>query len=209
LLLICCFSLLAGSGVLASRAFDNDWIALLTALTVISILITTRLFGHAELLLVKEWLLSLGILYFSGRENGSRQLAVRLQGSAEWKRLWVQLTQHAETRRLVHLRLDVNAPALHEGYHARWDRYSQEAEPLNQWRVEIPLTANGVVFGRLDVAGEQNDEPVWRQLAAVTRIMDDFDPTPASLAAAVYPEAQQVLVPTPPLCRPPELPVHP
>src|SRR5205085_264126 len=99
--------------------------ALLTALTVICILITTRLFGHAELLLIKERLFSLGLLYFGGSENGSRQIAVHLQGTTEWQRLWVQLTQHAETRRLVYLRLDVNAPALHEGYHARWDRCSQ------------------------------------------------------------------------------------
>jgi UDP-GlcNAc:undecaprenyl-phosphate GlcNAc-1-phosphate transferase len=200
--------LLAGTGVLASRAFDNDWIALLTALTVISILITTRLFGHAELLLVKERLCSLGVLYFGGSENGSRQIAVHLQGSAQWELLWARLAQLAETRRLVHLRLDVNAPALHEGYHARWDRCSQEAEPLNQWRVEIPLSANGVVLGRLDLAGEQNDEPVWRQLAAVTRIMDEFDPTPTPLPASRYQEAEPVLVPAPPLCRAPELPLQ-
>jgi UDP-GlcNAc:undecaprenyl-phosphate/decaprenyl-phosphate GlcNAc-1-phosphate transferase len=210
LVLICCFCLLAGFGVLASRAFDNDWIALLTALTVISILITTRLFGHAELMLVKERLLSLGVSYFRrGPENGSRQIAVRLQGTAEWKGLWARLTHHAETRRLLHLRLDVNAPALHEGYHARWDRCPQEPEPWNRWRVEIPLTANGVVLGRLDVAGQQGDEPVWRQLAAVTRIMDEFDPTPTPLPAPRYPCAEPSLGPTPPLRLSSELPVHP
>jgi UDP-GlcNAc:undecaprenyl-phosphate/decaprenyl-phosphate GlcNAc-1-phosphate transferase len=177
LLLICFFSLVVGSGVLASRAFNNDWIALLTALTVISILVTTRLFGHAELMLVKERLLSLGLWYFQG-EAGPRQIAVRLQGSAEWKELWVRLIEHAETRQLLHLRLDVNAPALHEGFHARWDRGLEEAEPLNRWRMEMPLTANGVVLGRLDLAGEQGEEPAWRQVAAVTRIMDEFDPIP-------------------------------
>src|SRR5262249_32015040 len=210
LFLICSFSLLAGSGVLASRAFDNDWIALLTALTVISILLTTRLFGHAELLLVKERLLSLVVSScWPGSENGSRQIAVRLQGTAEWKGLWSLLTQHAETRRLLYLRLDVKAPAHHEGYHARWDRCPQETEPLNLWRVEIPLTAHGVVLGRLDVAGQQNDEPVWQQLAAVMRIVDGFDPTLIPLPAPSYPRVEPTRGPTPSLCRTPELPVHP
>src|SRR5262249_52706282 len=47
------FCVLACAGALASQAFDNEWIALLTAATVIATLITTRLFGHAEAMLVK------------------------------------------------------------------------------------------------------------------------------------------------------------
>jgi UDP-GlcNAc:undecaprenyl-phosphate GlcNAc-1-phosphate transferase len=185
-----------------------DWIALLTALTVIGILVTTRLFGHAELVLVKERLLSFGMWYFH-REAGPRQIAVRLQGSAEWNELWDRLIDHAETWQLLHLRLDVNAPALHEGFHARWDCREQEAEPLNRWRMEMPLTANGMVLGRLDLAGLQSEEPVWRQVAAVTRIMDEFDPTSPPPAAPGYPDPEPARRLTPPLRLPSELPVHP
>jgi UDP-GlcNAc:undecaprenyl-phosphate GlcNAc-1-phosphate transferase len=208
LLLICFFSLLIGAGVLASRAFNNDWIALVTALTVISILVTTRLFGHAELMLVKERLRSFGVWYFHG-EAGARQIAVRLQGSAEWQELWDRLLEHAEIGQLLHLRLDVNAPALHEGFHARWDCGQEEAEPLNRWRMEMPLTAHGVVLGRLDLAGQQNEEPVWRQVAAVTRIVDEFDPTPAPGPGVNGLSTAPEMSPVPPLRLSSELPVHP
>src|SRR5262249_58355818 len=106
--------------------------ARLTARRLISIPPTPRLFGHAELVLVKERLVALGALYFRGAgKNGSHQIAVRLQGTGEWDGLWAQLTRHAEKRQLLHLRLDVNVPALHEGYHARWDRCPQEADAVN------------------------------------------------------------------------------
>src|SRR5262249_12135905 len=48
----CC--LLTGGAVVASRAFDIEWVAIVTALSVVGTLIVTRLFGHAEAVLVKE-----------------------------------------------------------------------------------------------------------------------------------------------------------
>src|SRR5262249_41039564 len=56
--LVAFFCLRVAPGALASRAFHNDWTALLPALTVISFLPLPRLFGHAELVLVKERILS-------------------------------------------------------------------------------------------------------------------------------------------------------
>jgi UDP-GlcNAc:undecaprenyl-phosphate GlcNAc-1-phosphate transferase len=186
--LICFFSLLAGSGVLASRAFDNDWIALLTAATVIGTLVTTRLFGHAELVLATERLRSLGHWYLFGQSNGdARQIAVRLQGSAEWQGLWERLISRAPELDLEHICLDVNAPALHEGYHARWDRRMRAPEAQSVWRDEIPLQAGGVVVGRLDVSGRQGNEPVWRRIAAVTRLLTDIDSTLTAAAVGSAP----------------------
>jgi UDP-GlcNAc:undecaprenyl-phosphate GlcNAc-1-phosphate transferase len=169
----CC--LLTGAGVLASQAFNNEWIALSTGLSVILTLILTRLFGHAEALLIKERLLALAGALFRPRSGGeARQLEVRLQGSADWKEIWDRLIAGVEGLNICQLRLDVNAPALHEGYHARWDRAHDEGEALSLWRAEIPLTARGQPLGRLEVAGQPDQVPVWKKLAQLTDVVEAF-----------------------------------
>jgi UDP-GlcNAc:undecaprenyl-phosphate GlcNAc-1-phosphate transferase len=161
--------------VLASRAFDNDLIAILTGASVVAILIVTRLFGHAETVLVHQSLLAMGTAIFRGRKGLlPRQLEVRLQGSVAWTRLWRRLTTHAAEVNLRVLRLDVNAPSLHESYHARWDRWTEVGEFPNHWRAEIPLRAHGISVGTLEVAGPQDDEPVWRKILAVTGLLEEF-----------------------------------
>ena len=81
-------------GVLASYAFRQDWIAICTAGAVVCILVSARLFGYAEVLLIKERLRSVGGSFFSFGTVLTRHasLQVRLQGSVEWKDLWDTLT---------------------------------------------------------------------------------------------------------------------
>ena len=66
------------------------------------------------------------------------------------------------------MRLDVNAPSLHEGYHARWDRGQRGRRGASLWRAEIPLTVRGQAVGRLEIVGSPDDEPVWVKIAALT-----------------------------------------
>jgi UDP-GlcNAc:undecaprenyl-phosphate GlcNAc-1-phosphate transferase len=172
LLLVAGFCLLTGAGVVASRAFDNDWFALLTGVAVVAILVVTRLFGHAEALLIKERLTGLASRLFGKSSPQARQLSVRLQGSADWKSLWSRLTHLADDLNLEQVRLNVNAPMLHEGYHARWDRAVPLPEDAHVWRVEVPLTAHGIDVGRLELVGPHDDVPVWRKIEAFTGVID-------------------------------------
>jgi UDP-GlcNAc:undecaprenyl-phosphate GlcNAc-1-phosphate transferase len=181
LLLVSCFSAAAALGVLTSQAFNNEWIALLTGLAVVGTLIITRLFGYAEVVLVKERLRALLGILLGRRSAQPHQIEVRLQGSADWQVLWVTLTATAARLNLKQVRLDVNAPALHEGYHARWDRAAEESEAPNLWRAEIPLSSQGLAVGRLEIAAHPDAEPVWRKIATVTRIVEDFENAAASL----------------------------
>ncbi len=190
LLLVSGFCLVTGLSVLASQAFNNEWIALVTGLAVIGILLTTRLFGHAEALLVKTRLLAFGRVLFSPSIHGrARQLEVRLQGNADWRGLWTTLTAAAEQLNLQQLCLDVNAPALHEGYHARWDRAHEDGEVPSLWRAAIPITALGSIVGRLELAGLPDSQPVWAKIATITRAVEDFESVIASLACGSSPAA--------------------
>jgi UDP-GlcNAc:undecaprenyl-phosphate GlcNAc-1-phosphate transferase len=166
---LCCLT--TGVGVLASQAFNNELIALLTAVAVIGVLIATRLFGFAEMMLIKQRLSSL----LHGGRDEPRQIEVRLQGTTDWTRLWKALTDSAAQLDLKELRLDVNAPALHEGYHARWDRFSEDTESTSLWRAEIPLTVAGLAAGRLEIAGLTDQEPVWLKVATFARIVKELE----------------------------------
>ena len=184
LLLVFAFCVLTGAGALASEAFSNEWIAVVTAAAVIGILIVTRLFGYAEVMLVKERLRSLGgSLFVKGAPGGVRQIEVRLQGSADWKELWQAVTARAAALELRQVRLDVNAPSLHEGYHARWDRGHDDVEAPHLWRAEIPLTARGLPVGRLEIVGGPDGAPVWTKIAAMTKAVEDAVEALPALAA--------------------------
>lgn len=171
-------------GALASVAFQNELLAVLTALVVFGILIVSRLFGYAEFLLIKERLAALAVSFmYRGDHGRTHQTAVRLQGTADWQALWQALATCAEQLPLKSLRLDVNAPFLHEGYHASWDRFGGAAEDNTLWRAEIPLTAtNGQLVGRLEMVGFPSQEPIWSQMAALLRVVEEFD-TPLGQAA--------------------------
>jgi UDP-GlcNAc:undecaprenyl-phosphate/decaprenyl-phosphate GlcNAc-1-phosphate transferase len=183
LLLICFFCLLSALGALASYVFDNELIALFTALGVIALLMPTRLFGHVEALLVKERLVGLGKSLLKPRPHDpARQLTVSLQGTADWSELWGDLTARALELNLRQVRLDVNAPALHENFHARWDRHALETETPDLWRAEIPLAAHGRIVGRLEVAGQRDDEPIWQKIARIARLVEEFEAAMTDLA---------------------------
>jgi UDP-GlcNAc:undecaprenyl-phosphate GlcNAc-1-phosphate transferase len=174
LVAICCLT--ACVGVLASQAFNNEWIALITAGSIIATLVVTRLFGHAEFMLIKGRLMQL----FSSAGQASH-LEVRLQGTAAWKDLWSALLERAGDLNLRQLLLDVNAPALHEGYHARWDGVVETSEGRSLWHVEIPMTARGLSVGRLVLAGLPDEQPVWEKIAILMKVVDEFNDTAPAL----------------------------
>ena len=182
LLVVSTFCAVTALSVLASQAFNNEWIALITGMTVISILVATGLFGHAEVILVKEKLLALAWFSVSDLRGEARQLVVRLQGNANWTELWTMLTTTAERLHLQELCLDVNAPAVHEGYHAQWTRHREDDSVPTLWRAAFPIAVAGNVVGRLEIAGLRDAQPVWTKIAAITRSVEQIESVIAGLA---------------------------
>ena len=52
--------------------------------------------------------------------------------------MWNNLAGCARNLNLVTVQLDVNAPVLHESYHATWTGSTLEGEEQSLWRAEIP-----------------------------------------------------------------------
>jgi UDP-GlcNAc:undecaprenyl-phosphate GlcNAc-1-phosphate transferase len=164
LAVVAALGVVAAGGALTGTFLQNDLFAALSAVVVVLILLISGLFGTAEVRLIKE---RAAAVYRAAVHGGRHfELSVRLQGTANWADVWQRLVGAADELGLRSVRLDVNAPAWHEGFHGRWDRKAQVADPLGLWRLELPVFGHGQLIGRLTVAGERTDDaPVADQFA--------------------------------------------
>ncbi len=175
LLVIACCCLFTAAGAFAGVVLQNELIGLCIALAVVVLLTATRLFGHAEFVLVKTRLTRLVASFFPNRGEGRfRRMDVHLQGTHNWKALLDAVAARAFDLNLHTVRLDVSAPALHEEYHAHWDRFAEEEEGVQLWRAEIPLVVGKWTVGSLFVSGYPDPEPLWSKVAALTEMIEAF-----------------------------------
>lgn len=174
LMLVAGLCLLTVLGALGSVAYRNEGLALLSAAAVVFILLASGLFGCAEVVLMAK-----SFRDYAGSMIGSRfrtGLEVRLQGSAAWGVLWRRLTESAERLGLRSISLNVNSPAHHEGYHARWRAASDKfGEEPDCWSAVILLTAWGQTIGQVAIMGRPDGEPVWRKLAELSELTDGIE----------------------------------
>ncbi len=85
------------------------------------------------------------------------------------------------------IRLDVNMPACHEGYHASWASPIR-CEASRVWRTEIPLFAGEQVLGRLTITGQRDHSSACE---VIDRLMDFLYPFECRLSEIV---SEQVAV---------------
>jgi UDP-GlcNAc:undecaprenyl-phosphate GlcNAc-1-phosphate transferase len=177
LVIVSALCLLTVLGVLSSIATQNEALALLSAAAVVAILVLTRLFGHAEMMLVFQSAGALARSLSAGAGGQEHEVEVRLQGSGDWRVLWRRLLACADGLNLSGLVLDVNAPAVQEGYHARWFRRAGRAgrEEPEVWSADIPLTATGQPVGRITITGQRDGVAVWRKVAAVAEVAEQIE----------------------------------
>jgi UDP-GlcNAc:undecaprenyl-phosphate/decaprenyl-phosphate GlcNAc-1-phosphate transferase len=188
LLLVCGLCVAGSAAALFSLYLNSEALAMLSALGVVVVLVATRLFGHAEFLLIKERLLSVFFAMRHGHEQGRvHQSSVRLQGSADWNDLWRHVTDCAEQLQLRAVCLDVNAPALHEGYHARWGRVPADSETRNFWRADLPVAVSGQIVGRLEFTGQHDSNALADKIILVLKIVEDVEIALAGLTSSPAP----------------------
>ena len=177
LLLVATLGLVASSGALASAALNHDGYALVAAAGVVATLLVTKLFGHTEFHLIRRWVSrSLRGAVGLTDTRTSQEMTVRLQGSADWESIWADLCAAAEELNLQGIGMDVNAPAFHENYHARWNRAGRAAPETHQWRVEIPFLFRGHLLGRMAIAGcREEGVAIGEKLRVVTGIIESAE----------------------------------
>jgi UDP-GlcNAc:undecaprenyl-phosphate GlcNAc-1-phosphate transferase len=179
----CC--LLTVLGALATLAFNNESFAVVTSLLVVAGLVVSRLFGYPEFLLVKTRLVRALLSLVPARRPGQpHHSVVHMHGSADWGELMERLVSAAGPIGLERVRLDVNAPALHESYHEVWDCGVEDLRESGLWRTEFPLFLRGQVVGQLEVTGRTHRArtgaqgpalSMAEQIAAVEQMLEAFE----------------------------------
>jgi UDP-GlcNAc:undecaprenyl-phosphate GlcNAc-1-phosphate transferase len=181
LALVAIACLATGAGAILTVFMKNDVATLISTVGVILVLIFMRLFGHVEcsLLLNKLRILFGGLSRGDGSK--SRKASVQLQGERQWHLLWESLTEWGAKLQLLKIDLDVNLPAKREGFHANWCQPTSR-ERHECWRMELPLFADGLAIGRLQISGERrpSDESAC---AAVDQLLDLLEPFEKAFAA--------------------------
>lgn len=204
LLVVCACCLATGIGAIIGEMLGSEWLVLLSSCLVVGALMATRLFGHAELRLVAQGLTAVLKSLLRRRPVGeARELEVHLQGTVDWRKLWLRITAASVSLNLYRVRLSVNAPAWEEGYHARWDRGHETGEDEGGlWRALLPLSVNHCTIGELDISGRHDGKPIENKIADLARILHEFE-FAESLAASVgvSPPAIRHDTPPPPTLR--------
>jgi UDP-GlcNAc:undecaprenyl-phosphate/decaprenyl-phosphate GlcNAc-1-phosphate transferase len=174
-------------GAILGVAFSSDLYPIASIVLVVAGLVGFRIFGHAEAQLLASHTRRLGGGMLSRGGKGTPQVhvaGVSLQGERQWDGVWGPLVDFAEKNDLWYLRLDLNMPWRHEGYHGAWIR-----KPLpdrsEQWSVKLPIICNGRVVGRLDIAGQAAGTSQIESLESFSFLIQELQPAIERLVCSI------------------------
>ncbi len=172
--LACAFT---AGGALLSAYWQNDFIALVVVFALVGVFVVARVFGHSELLLLLARMRGFGrsFAFTNGRSRSKHwETQVHMQGSREWQLLWATLTEWAEKLSLCSIRLDVNAPTLHECYHATWQS-NDKNERDRCWEIRMPLIVGEQLVGCLDITGACEVASASQNIERLMDLMEPFE----------------------------------
>jgi UDP-GlcNAc:undecaprenyl-phosphate GlcNAc-1-phosphate transferase len=191
LLVVATCNALLLAAVFLGRRLNSEWLLVATSLAVVVALSLSRLFGHVELRMLGQRLASLAASWLRRpTADQPRQLEMRLQGTVDWRELWQRLIRGEPSLNLCRLRLDVNAPAMGEGYHVSWDRGSQADDHEGEderWHAQVPLAVQGRTIGALEISGRRDGVSLGDTLAVLARLVHDFEHNACQLVAEATP----------------------
>ncbi len=188
LLVVACLATITASGALLSQFLGRDWIASISVVVVFLLLVITKAFGHAELVLIARrsthFLASL-TQPVQRTEPMILERYVRLQGNRRWETVWATLVEFADREQLCKVHMDLNVPWLEEGFHGSWQR-SSPSDRATRWTTSLPIRASGQVAGRLDVIGES------ASISAIPRLVELLEDLTPQVESLLLPLAESV-----------------
>ena len=159
----------AAGGVLALVLRQPEY-AVLAIICVIVVMIVNQIFGIAEteLILKRAYGFSRRMMHPPRADSHVKPLttAVHVQGDLDWKSGWEELSNYAEQNQLHQLTFDINAPWLHEAFHAKLTSREKVREANHLWESLLPLIADGRVFGSVAFKCSQDNPKCHREIIA-------------------------------------------
>jgi len=189
-------------GVLAIVMRQSEY-AIISIALVLFVMVAARIFGRAESELLYRKLSSIAKSFLSisnRKEQRVVETAVQIQGQRAWEDSWSRLVDFASEHELNQITLDVNAPWMHEAYHADWKKSGVRTSPSQQWQVELPLIVSNRILGRVNVKADRTNRiphhDVVLNLMKLTSDIEnsilDAEQAVVQPAPAVIPESEPV-----------------
>jgi len=191
LLTVTVLSLITAAGALSGQLLGRDWLAPISVAVVFGMLIVTKAFGYAEVVLMARKGSSLAASLFEPADKGRtlvRERSVRLQGTRQWETVWQTLTEFAEAEGLCKLHMDLNVPWLEEGFHGTWQR-SKLPDRHDCWNAGMPIHVSQRMAGRVDIVGPASAGQALPTLAKFVELIEDLIPQIELLVASDAPAA--------------------
>lgn len=195
LLWVAALCLTTATGGVLSLVYQQSEYALVSIGIVILVMLFGRIFGVAEFQLVTRKARSLAQSLMDLRNPDRSHLTqstVHVQGSRDWNEMWRKLSQFADENRVLEVTLDLNAPWMHESFHATQSRKDMPRGTNHEWNVEVPLIAGGRLFGRVEMTGSGQEQLSHREL--IERLLVVTSELESDLLKVDEPHSQ---VPTP------------
>jgi UDP-GlcNAc:undecaprenyl-phosphate GlcNAc-1-phosphate transferase len=130
-------------------------IALIAIALVFVMMAGAKLFGWAELKLVSRKSYSLVRSLLPSQNTAKMKSQIKeatyhVQGDRDWQAWWELLRDYASKNDFLDLTMDLNAPWLHESFHAKMKGTSTVRESNYIWTSSVPLVYEDRIFGKVD-----------------------------------------------------------
>ncbi|MBN2023865.1 MAG: undecaprenyl/decaprenyl-phosphate alpha-N-acetylglucosaminyl 1-phosphate transferase [Pirellulales bacterium] len=171
----------------------SDVVGILGALGLVGFLVSTRMFGHAELLAATRRLKSLGQSLFQtppGTIVDAGQEGTPALNAGQWGSIWSALLGSAVRFDWSEVSLAEKTPIRRKGYRAAWTS-SQSTTGDPRWRVDLPVMVAGHVVGHVTVTSTRNRNEASRDIQALLGLLASFETQSLEAAETLAPVCLQ------------------
>lgn len=175
------------AGAIVGSVFRSDLVAILAIGLLVAGLVWSRIFGHAEARLLASHTRRVGgslVSRVRRSQEKSHNSGVPLQGNRQWDEVWLPLVEFAEKNGLWQMKLDLNMPWQHEGYHGFWSR-GRLPEKNEQWSLRLPIICQRRSVGRLEIIGQAEGESQLESLEAFSFLISEMQPAIEALVCSL------------------------
>ena len=195
------FCVITAVGGVAALVYKQAEFALVAVGLVFAMMAGARLFGFAELRLVtrKTQNLIRSALHASDQqENQVQDVVYHVQGERDWEPWWKKLREFAIEQGILKMTMDLNAPWLHESWHAKLKSRETVRESNYMWSTSIPLLFEKRIFGKVDFtcSKDVDHHEVIKGILEITAQIEDSlkQPPPSDSPGASEQEEQHPVI---------------
>ena len=139
-----------------------------------------RLFGFAELKLVGRKAYGIGKAIFPGSKRAEKEeikeSTYHVQGERNWDECWKVLRDYAIEHNFIEMTMDLNAPWLHEAFHAKMKGTEKVRESNYVWSSSVPLVFRDRIFGKVDFScskDSRSHHSIIADILDITRAIEE------------------------------------